>query len=326
MAADTISFAEANRVKQPSEVQIARHLMELETVGVTLVRNAIPTALCARLRVAFDRAVSNVQVAKPPEEWSWESNEPGVVDFFRAYERDSVFEELMDLNSVYPILAAALRGGHGRRPGEPRLLSGPVCQHLPGGTDSKMAWHRDGDYIRLTYFLEDVPPEGGGGTAFLPGSHHVDTDYDEVLNDRGIDGERGRGAPLPQPDGAITLSGPAGSVAINWTMVYHTRTPSTVSTPRRTFWQVYRRSDQPISGRRQDNLSAAYRLARSKAWSESHPNRVALMDDSELEENAGWNLEALSTDELAKEMCGSDEFSVNLEGVAGSDAQLSSKM
>ena len=36
-----------------------------------------------------------------------------------------------------------------------------------------MAWHRDGDYIRLTFFLEDTP-EGGGGTAFLPGSHLVD--------------------------------------------------------------------------------------------------------------------------------------------------------
>jgi len=35
-----------------------------------------------------------------------------------------------------------------------------------------MAWHRDGDYIRLTFFLEDTP-EGGGGTAFLPGSHHL---------------------------------------------------------------------------------------------------------------------------------------------------------
>ena len=150
MMPDTPSIPEVKGVQQPSEIQVARHLMELETVGVTLVRDAIPTKLLHRLRTAFDRAVSNVQVAKPPEEWSWESNEPGVVDFFRAYERDSAFEELMDLKSVYPILAAALRGGHGRRPGEPRLLSGPVCQHLPGGTDSKMAWHRDGDYIRLT--------------------------------------------------------------------------------------------------------------------------------------------------------------------------------
>ena len=106
-------------------------------------------------------------------------------------------------------------------------------------------------------------------------------------------------------------------------MVYHTRTPSTVPTPRRTFWQVYRRSDQPISNRRQDNLSAAYRIARSKAWAEKHPERVALMDDSELEENAGWNLEALAPDELAKEMNGSDEFSTkNGGGVGGTDAQL----
>ena len=154
--------------------------------------------------------------------------------------------------------------------------------------------------------MEDVSNEGGG-TAFLPGSHHVDTAYDDVLNDSSVDGERGRGAPRPQP-AAVTLAGPAGSVAINWTMVWHTRTPSTAATPRRTVWQVYRRSDQPISGRRQDNLSAAYRLARSEEWAESHPERVMLMDDSELKQGLGWNLEALSDDELAKEMNGSDEF------------------
>ena len=114
---------------------------------------------------------------------------------------------------------------------------------------------------RPRFFLEDVPPEGGGGTAFLPGSHLVDKDYNDILNDNNVDGERGRGAPRPQP-AALTLSGPAGSVAINWTMVYHTRTPSTVPTPRRTLWQVYRRTDQPVSGRRQDNLTAAYRATR----------------------------------------------------------------
>ena len=50
-------------------------------------------------------------------------------------DRDPAFEELMDLPSVYPVLARALREGRGREAGEPRLLSGPVCQHLPGGTD-----------------------------------------------------------------------------------------------------------------------------------------------------------------------------------------------
>ena len=109
-------MTEPEEIARPSEEEMARHIMELETTGLTLVRDAIPTELLQRLRVAFDKAVSNVKAAKPKDEWSWESNEPGVVDFFRAYERDSAFEELMDLPTVYPILAKAMRGGHGRRP------------------------------------------------------------------------------------------------------------------------------------------------------------------------------------------------------------------
>lgn len=55
-----------------------------------------------------------------------------------------------------------------------RLWMNVRTQCLKGEFDiSSMAWHRDGDYIRLTFFLEDTP-EGGGGTAFLPGSHLVE--------------------------------------------------------------------------------------------------------------------------------------------------------
>ena len=35
-------------------------------------------------------------------------------------------------------------------------------------TSPPSARHRDGDYIRLTYLLEDLPADGGG-TAFIPG-------------------------------------------------------------------------------------------------------------------------------------------------------------
>ena len=52
-----------------SNEAMARHLMELETIGVTLVQNAIPTQLLQRLRVAFDKAVDNVRATKPKEEW-----------------------------------------------------------------------------------------------------------------------------------------------------------------------------------------------------------------------------------------------------------------
>eukprot|EP01052_Picozoa_sp_SAG31_P060474 SAG31_NODE_19646_length_595_cov_1.534274_1_plen_66_part_10 len=58
--------------------------------------------------------------------------------------------------------------GHGRAPGKLRLLGGPVCQWLPPRTGTEMNWHTDGDYIRMTYTLDDLH-EGGGGTAIGTG-------------------------------------------------------------------------------------------------------------------------------------------------------------
>ena len=70
----------------------------------------------------------------------------------------------MDNPRVLPLLKAAMAGGRGRPASEggPRLLSGPVTQHLPGGTPGGQMWHRDGDYLRCTYVLSDVGPDGGG--------------------------------------------------------------------------------------------------------------------------------------------------------------------
>ena len=145
-----------------SPLEMETHLMELECVGVTAIRNAIAPPLLAELRAAHDEVCARIRRNVPPEEWSWENPDyPGVVDFFRAFEHHAVFEELLDLPTVFPILAAALRGGRGREAGEPRC-GGPVCQYLPAGVGSKMHWHRDGDLIRLTYLLADLPPDGGG--------------------------------------------------------------------------------------------------------------------------------------------------------------------
>jgi len=125
-----------------SPLQMETHLMELECVGVTAIRNAIAPPLLAELRAAHDEVCARIRRNVPPEEWSWENPDyPGVVDFFRAFEHHAVFEELLDLPTVFPVLAAALRGGRGREAGEPRC-GGPVCQYLPAGVGSKMHWHR----------------------------------------------------------------------------------------------------------------------------------------------------------------------------------------
>jgi hypothetical protein len=56
---------------------------------------------------------------------------------------------------------------------------------------------------------------------------------------------------------------------------------------------------------------------------DTHPQRVALMDDSELQEG-GWDFEGLTAEEMAKEIRGSDEFSTrSLTVAAGASAGAS---
>ena len=148
----------------PEDHRLSVHLLELESLGYTIIPEAIPQPLLARVQDAHRRAVAAVKAKKPEAEWSWESSNAGVVDYFRAYELDPAFEELMDNPRVLPLLKAAMADGRGRPASEggPRLLSGPVTQHLPGGTPGGQMWHRDGDYLRCTYVLSDVGPDGGG--------------------------------------------------------------------------------------------------------------------------------------------------------------------
>ena len=252
------------------------HLLELEQDGLTVIRNAIPPMLLQTLRSSHDQICQRIRDHAPLSEWSFESDEAGVVDFFRAFELHPCFEELMDLPTVFPVLAAALRGGHGREPGEPRC-GGPVCQFLPAGVGSKMAWHRDGDLIRLTYLLQDCPLDAGG-TTYLPGSHtSASDDLGSELND-----DNG----LPRwPKTAKVMSGKAGDCFINWTMLWHTRSPSAATAPdRKIFWLVYRRASQPPDksyARKQDNLSHAYVARRRKDWAgrKEFATRLALWSD-----------------------------------------------
>jgi hypothetical protein len=134
------------------------------------VDDAIPPPLLARLQANHKQLVKRVKETTPPEDWSWESDKPGVVDKFRLYGLDSAYEELLTLPKVFPIIDRAIREGRGRKghPGGPRLYH-EMAQHMPAGTPGGQSWHRDGDYIRCTFTLNDLGPEDGG-TVILPGS------------------------------------------------------------------------------------------------------------------------------------------------------------
>ena len=124
--------------------------------------------------------------------------------------------------------------------------------------------------------------------AFIPGSHRTEEDFSKILND-----ENGE-CRWPQP-AAQLMSGKAGDCFINWTTVYHTRSPSSSTAPdRKTFWLVYRRDSQPHTrdyGRKQDQLTHAYVRGRREAWAQQTgmEARLALWSDLN-EEEYGFDL------------------------------------
>lgn len=228
------------------------HLADLEEQGFTVVPSAIPLEILLPIREAFDATCDAICRLKQRKHWSQESNDDGVVDFFRAYEIAPAFEYLMDLPTTFPILAAALRTGRGGLEGEPRLRT-PVTQLLPGHTPSTNAWHRDGGHIRLTYILDNMPPDGGS-TALVAGTH---LDRLHSRQDRLPLPSWFQSNPLGAPDDAppewrvvAPLAGmPAGSCLINWTDIVHRRTDNQSTTTRRTFWQVFHREGGDLGDR-----------------------------------------------------------------------------
>eukprot|EP01046_Picozoa_sp_COSAG06_P087430 COSAG06_NODE_33927_length_482_cov_0.939948_1_plen_94_part_01 len=87
----------------PSDLREEAHLMELESMGYTIVHDAIPADLLRRLRLCHAQACQRIREAKPEADWSWESDNPGVVDYWRLYALDPVYEELLTLPSIYNI-------------------------------------------------------------------------------------------------------------------------------------------------------------------------------------------------------------------------------
>ena len=212
------------------------HLAALDTQGYTLIPGAIPQPLLAQVQAHFDAVVAHPERYPSAKDGGREAdNGPGIVEWYRAYEIDEACKAIMDLPSVFPIAKEAYR----RRGGDIRLLSGPVCQHVPAGVGSSMHWHSDGPlkerpaqyvetgdqgdgqadeaeaeyggrhggYLRLTCLISDLGPQGGG-TAIVPGTHTW----------------RGAGPPAffntedgpAEIPGTVFLQGKAGDCVLNW--------------------------------------------------------------------------------------------------------------
>ena len=204
------------------------HLHSLANRGYTILPSVIQPALLEQLHDRFDALINRV---KRGECQNGAIDAAGIVEVGRVYEEEPIFETLMDLPAVHALAEAAMGTG------QPRLLGGPFAHYVPPRTGSDMAWHRDGDvvhgeWLRLTYTLDDLEPNGGG-TGLMPGSHtwRPGKSVPEWANDS----QSGAAFDLPGRD---EFCAPAGSCMLSWTSVWHCRLPNQSERPRKLFWQL----------------------------------------------------------------------------------------
>jgi hypothetical protein len=228
----------------PADLREEAHLMELESMGFTIVHDAIPPDLLRRLKICHEQACQRIRESKPKADWSWESDNEGVVDYWRLYALDPVYEELLTLPSIYNICQRAIIEGRGGPAMEPHpagpILVHEMAQHAPGHTPGGQQWHQDGGAynpsLRCTFTLNDLAPDGGG-TIALAGSHTpLSSEYGKVLNstepfdwEQHLPAREGRSSapydrsqnrPHAMPN-AVTQRGGAGSCMINWTSIWY---------------------------------------------------------------------------------------------------------
>jgi hypothetical protein len=204
------------------------HLHSLAHRGYTVLPSVIPPPLLQQLRARFDALAERVRRGDCP---NGASDAAGIIEVARVYEEEPAFEALMDLSAVYELASAAMG------PGQPRLLGGPFAHYVPPRTGSDMAWHRDGDvlhgdWLRLTYTLDDLE-SGGGGTGLMPGSHAWRPGV--AVPDWANDSSSGAACDLP---GREEFTAAAGSCMVSWTSLWHCRLPNDSDRPRRVFWQL----------------------------------------------------------------------------------------
>lgn len=210
--------------------QLFMHIKRLEHTGYTVVPDALPSDRLLPIRERFDALIAdhkNVPTAIIDGD-STSVKGVGSIDLTRFFELDPLFEDLMDLRTVFPIVQA-IRGY------DVALLASAIGNYRSPHSPAATLWHRDGGpFIRLTFYLDDVT-ESSGPTAVMPGSHKDPHGPPPWANHD----EQPRTLP-----GMMTIPGAAGTCLINDTMIWHTATPNRAAQPRRVVWVVYKWSTQ----------------------------------------------------------------------------------
>lgn len=211
----------------PAEHNLELHLSRLEFQGFTLIENALPPDLVARLVRRMDELLPThgvLPTAARPDTPSRDIN--------RVWEIEPLFEDLMDWPTVFPVIEGYMKG-------DITLLGTAIANFMPRRTPARVPWHHDGPYVRLTYYLSDVTINGGP-TGVLPGTHKSPSGPPKWFN-------TDDGYPRHVPS-MLPVVVPAGTCMVNDTMIWHTSTPNDSDTDRKLIWIVYKRASQEITG------------------------------------------------------------------------------
>jgi ectoine hydroxylase len=211
-----------NVVTADTPLQQILELMQHD--GYVLMEDALSQKQLKELNKAYDQ-----QLEIHP-------SDPKRVEIKRIMEQDPVFEQLMDLPTVFPV-ARALIGS------DIELATSGELDHKMPNTPAHIGWHNDfvwminvpyprqNFWIRATYFLSDVTEEMGPFT-LIPGTHLAKHACPSDYND-----EQGKPKTI---DGQVKIIGKAGSCLINNTEIWHTNTPNYSNDSRRLIMILYK--------------------------------------------------------------------------------------
>jgi ectoine hydroxylase-related dioxygenase (phytanoyl-CoA dioxygenase family) len=191
----------------PAAMTDAQRLF-FETNGYLVLPDALSPDELAALRAAADRAeaIWRADLSRPG------IRNPNLLQVQSPIEYDDLFLNLMVHPRLFPIVWEIL--------GDTVQMIDNDYFISPPHTQSHALWHHDVGMpsvyhprstlmVKVFYLLSDVP-EGGGGTALIPGSHRFPMDF-----------------PLPQvenPDdmpGCVTMAHPAGTAYLFHCRIYH---------------------------------------------------------------------------------------------------------
>ena len=133
--------------------------MRVRTQGVTVIPNAVNGEMLRRLRGQFDE--QEARLARG-EDVPLCHRDPatGVMSLTNLPLQDPAFGALLDLPAVMPLVERMMRERCG---GDSAVVLDMADGHKhPAGFGSDLAWHVDGELVRLTLLVDDIEPGGGG--------------------------------------------------------------------------------------------------------------------------------------------------------------------